>query len=170
MKLSSSVLTAFFVLAFQTGCGKLPPHTGAKEVPFEWPDDAGYKLTIDRKGIRPANSDETAQANTTQANTTQASTTQQTEAEQIIAQQKSDQTADNLSNPESTNTRLNVPAAASSSDVTAQQSAEYEDFEQYLAFKKWQESNPGLATNEAEDFKRWKEWQLFKKIEPTTEY
>jgi len=44
------------------------------------------------------------------------------------------------------------------------------DFEQYLAFKKWQESNPGLATNEAEDFKRWKEWQLFKKIEPTTEY
>ena len=165
MKLSSSVLTAFFVLAFQTGCGKLPPHTGAKEVPFEWPDDAGYKLTIDRKGIRPANSDETAQANTTQA-----STTQQTEAEQIIAQQKSDQTADNLSNPESTNTRLNVPAAASSTDVTAQQSAEYEDFEQYLAFKKWQESNPGLATNEAEDFKRWKEWQLFKKIEPTTEY
>ena len=165
MKLSSSVLTAFFVLAFQTGCGKLPPHTGAKEVPFEWPGDAGYKLTIDRKGIRPANSDETAQANTTQA-----STTQQTEAEQIIAQQKSDQTADNLSNPESTNTRLNVPAAASSTDVTAQQSAEYEDFEQYLAFKKWQESNPGLATNEAEDFKRWKEWQLFKKIEPTTEY
>jgi len=165
MKLSSSVLTAFFVLAFQTGCGKLPPHTGAKEVPFEWPEDAGYKLTIDRKGIRPANSDETAQANTTQA-----STTQQTEAEQIIAQQKSDQTADNLSNPESTNTRLNVPAAASSTDVTAQQSAEYEDFEQYLAFKKWQESNPGLATNEAEDFKRWKEWQLFKKIEPTTEY
>lgn len=163
--MSSSVLTAFFVLAFQTGCGKLPPHTGAKEVPFEWPEDAGYKLTIDRKGIRPANSDETAQANTTQA-----STTQQTEAEQIIAQQKSDQTADNLSNPESTNTRLNVPAAASSTDVTAQQSAEYEDFEQYLAFKKWQESNPGLATNEAEDFKRWKEWQLFKKIEPTTEY
>jgi len=39
MKLSSSVLTAFFVLAFQTGCGKLPPHTGAKEVPFEWPED-----------------------------------------------------------------------------------------------------------------------------------
>ena len=160
--MSSSILTAFFVLAFQTGCGKLPPHTGAKEVPFEWPEDAGYKLTIDRKGIRPANSDSTVQPNTTQ----------QTEAEQIIAQQKADQTTDNLSNPDSSSTRLNVPAATPvpSADTTAQQSAEYEDFEQYLAFKKWQESNPGLATNEAEDFKRWKEWQLFKKIEPTTEY
>lgn len=157
--MSSSILTAFFVAALVSGCSNLPPHTGAKEVPFEWPEDAGYKLVIDRKGIRPANSEPTVQT----------STTQQTEAEQIIAQQKAAE-SDNLdlnSNSGSGSTRLNVPASAG---VTTQQNTENEEFEQFLAFKRWQENNPDLTTNDAEDFKRWKEWQQFKKIEATTEY